>query len=194
VTAKARPPCAIAERDAPGRGDAIGDTRLPRVLLVGRFSGYLQTRFWATLRDDDVGGKVGEVFIFLFESSASNTSFALTRTMQALSFSAALSPQRVTTRAPARASSTAAPSCVRVTAKQVLEGKVVSTGAQKTATILVERKIPHPKYIKLMKKSNKFAAHDELEQCKVGDLVRIEACRPMSKTKKFILREIVVRQ
>ena len=109
--------------------------------------------------------------------------------MQALSFSASLG-QRVQVAAAAPAARRT-PAAVSITAKQVLEGKVVSTGSAKTAVVMVSKKVPHPKYIKLINKSNKFAAHDENEEAKVGDLVRIEACRPMSKTKKFMLKSIV---
>lgn len=112
--------------------------------------------------------------------------------MQALSFSASLGQRVCSVKTAAPARRTVAP--VSVTAKQVLYGKVVSTGSAKTAVVLVSRKVPHPKYIKLINKSNKFAAHDENEEAKVGDNVRIEACRPMSKTKKFTLKEIVVQK
>lgn len=108
--------------------------------------------------------------------------------MQALSFSASLG-QRVTVKAAAPARAPVAASAP--VAKQVLEGTVVSTGGSKTAVVLVSRKVPHPRYIKLINKSNKFAAHDENEEAEVGDVVRIEACRPMSKTKKFTLQKVV---
>ena len=111
--------------------------------------------------------------------------------MQALSFSASLG-QRVTVQsAAAPARRTAAP--VSVTAKQVLEGKVVSTSSSKTAVVMVSRKVPHPKYIKRVSRSAKFSAHDENEEAKVGDVVRIEACRPMSKSKRFMLKEVVTK-
>ena len=61
----------------------------------------------------------------------------------------------------------------------------------KTITVLIESYKVHPLYGKRVKYSKKYAAHDELNEAKVGDLVRIEECRPMSKTKKFRLVEIV---
>ena len=72
-----------------------------------------------------------------------------------------------------------------------LVGKVVSDKTDKTITVLIESYKVHPLYGKRVKYSKKYAAHDELNNAKVGDLVRIEECRPMSKTKKFRLVEIV---
>ena len=72
-----------------------------------------------------------------------------------------------------------------------LVGTVVSACNNKTITVRVETYKKHPKYGKRVKYSKKYAAHDELNEAKVGDLVRIEECRPMSKTKKFRLVEIV---
>jgi len=57
--------------------------------------------------------------------------------------------------------------------------------------MMVERKVPHPRYHKLVKKSAKFTFHDEANACEVGDVVRVEACRPMSRSKRFILKEVV---
>ncbi|MCI0542581.1 30S ribosomal protein S17 [bacterium] len=68
---------------------------------------------------------------------------------------------------------------------KTLEGTVVSDKMQKTVVVLVERYIKHPKYGKFMKKSKKYKAHDEGGIYKVGDKVRIEEVRPMSKDKSF---------
>ena len=75
------------------------------------------------------------------------------------------------------------------TARQVMQGKVVSTGAAKTAVVLVERKVMHPLYKKRLTKSKKFHAHDEDEMAKEGDFVRIGSCRPHSKLKRFEVME-----
>lgn len=69
--------------------------------------------------------------------------------------------------------------------RRVLEGKVVSNKCDKTVTVLVERKVKDPLYGKIIRRSAKYAAHDEANQWKVGDLVSIEECRPLSKTKKW---------
>jgi small subunit ribosomal protein S17 len=69
--------------------------------------------------------------------------------------------------------------------RRVLEGKVVSNKCAKTVTVLVERKIKDPLYGKIIRRSAKYAAHDENNQWKVGDLVSIEECRPLSKMKKW---------
>ena len=107
----------------------------------------------------------------------------------ALAARQAVSGQRVQARA---TPATAPARMVRldVTAKQVIEGKVVSAAGDKTAVVLVSRKVPHPKYIKRMNVSKKFQVHDPENEAKVGDIVRAEACRPISKTKKFALVEV----
>lgn len=69
--------------------------------------------------------------------------------------------------------------------RRVLEGKVVSNKCSKTITVLVERKVRDPLYGKIIRRSAKYAAHDENNDWKVGDLVSIEECRPMSKTKTW---------
>ncbi|KKQ78386.1 MAG: 30S ribosomal protein S17 [Parcubacteria group bacterium GW2011_GWC2_38_7] len=66
------------------------------------------------------------------------------------------------------------------------EGEVVSTKMEKTAVVLVARTVRHKKYLKQYKVSRKFKAHDEKNECKVGDRVEIRECRPMSKDKKCI--------
>ncbi|MCT4574713.1 MAG: 30S ribosomal protein S17 [Alphaproteobacteria bacterium] len=69
--------------------------------------------------------------------------------------------------------------------KRILQGEVVSDKADKTVTVLVTRQVMHPLYKKFVKKSKKYSAHDEDNSCKVGDVVRIEECAPISKKKKF---------
>ena len=69
--------------------------------------------------------------------------------------------------------------------KRILQGVVVSDKQDKTVVVSVERQVMHPVYKKFVKKSKKFAAHDENNQCKVGDSVSIQECRPISKNKSW---------
>ena len=69
--------------------------------------------------------------------------------------------------------------------RRVLQGVVVSDKADKTVTVLVERRVMHPVYKKIIKRSKKYHAHDESNACAVGDKVRIEECRPISKSKSW---------
>ena len=69
--------------------------------------------------------------------------------------------------------------------KRILTGKVVSNKADKTVTVLVERRIMHPIYKKFVTKSKKIKAHDRDNKCKIGDMVEICEAKPLSKTKKF---------
>ena len=75
--------------------------------------------------------------------------------------------------------------------KQELVGKVVSAKNDKTITVLVETYKNHPLYGKRVKYSKKYAAHDEKNVAKEGDTVRIAASKPISKTKKYVLVEVV---
>jgi small subunit ribosomal protein S17 len=69
--------------------------------------------------------------------------------------------------------------------RRVLQGRVVSDKCDKTITVVVERRFMHPAYKKFITRSKKYAAHDEKNACKVGDLVRIRECRPISKRKHW---------
>ena len=69
--------------------------------------------------------------------------------------------------------------------KRILQGVVVSAKQDKTVVVSVERQVMHPVYKKFVKKSKKFAAHDENNQCKEGDVVSIVESRPYSKTKTW---------
>ncbi len=69
--------------------------------------------------------------------------------------------------------------------KRILEGVVTSNAANKTITVQVERRVRHPLYNKIVRRSKKFAAHDEDNKCQVGDKVQIVESRPMSKTKRW---------
>ena len=70
-------------------------------------------------------------------------------------------------------------------------GVVSSNRMDKTITISVERKVKHPLYGKFVKKSTKFHAHDEKNECSIGDTVKIMESRPLSKTKRWRLVEVV---
>lgn len=72
--------------------------------------------------------------------------------------------------------------------RRILEGRVVSDAMDKTVTVLVERRTMHPIYKKYMKKSAKYAAHDESNLFRVGDMVEIEECKPLSKRKSWIVK------
>ncbi len=69
--------------------------------------------------------------------------------------------------------------------KRILTGKVTSNKADKTITVLVERKIMHPMYKKFVTKSKKFSAHDDQNKFNIGDIVNIRECNPISKNKRF---------
>tara|TARA_X000000950_G_C13882106_1_gene647257 strand:+ start:175 stop:402 length:228 start_codon:yes stop_codon:yes gene_type:complete len=71
--------------------------------------------------------------------------------------------------------------------KRILQGTVVSNKANKTISVLVERKIMHPVYKKYIKRTKKYAVHDEENKSQLGEIVKIQENRPISKTKKWIL-------
>lgn len=71
--------------------------------------------------------------------------------------------------------------------RRILQGVVVSDKAEKTITVLVERRVMHPVYKKFVKRSKKYLAHDENEKAKAGDTVEIIECRPISKRKSWML-------
>lgn len=71
--------------------------------------------------------------------------------------------------------------------KRILQGVVVSDVQDKTVVVRVERRVMHPMYKKYIMRSKKYAAHDEQNAFKVGDLVRIEESRPISKNKRFVV-------
>lgn len=75
--------------------------------------------------------------------------------------------------------------------RKVRTGVVSSAKMDKTITVNVERKVMHPLYGKFVKKTKGFHAHDEKNECNLGDVVRIEETRPLSKTKRWRLLEIV---
>ncbi|WP_033160836.1 30S ribosomal protein S17 [[Mycoplasma] collis] len=80
---------------------------------------------------------------------------------------------------------------IRKNAKKTFQGKVVSVKRDKTATVIVDTYIKHPLYHKRFKKSKKFSVHDETNEASLGDIVKISETRPISKTKKFRISQIV---
>ncbi|MDH5518643.1 MAG: 30S ribosomal protein S17 [Gammaproteobacteria bacterium] len=72
-----------------------------------------------------------------------------------------------------------------------LTGRVTSDKMDKTVTVTVERRVRHPLYGKIIKRSSKFHVHDEANECNVNDVVTIEQCRPISKLKSWRLVKIV---
>mgnify|MGYP003572186593 CR=1 FL=1 len=77
------------------------------------------------------------------------------------------------------------------TNNRTLTGRVVSDAMDKSITVLVERRVKHPLYGKFLRRSTKIHAHDESNACSKGDVVRVEQCRPLSKTKAWRLLEVV---
>lgn len=74
---------------------------------------------------------------------------------------------------------------------RTLSGKVVSDKMDKTITVRIERRVKHPVYGKIISRSTKVKAHDESNQCRIGDVVTIKETRPLSKTKSWTLVEVV---
>ena len=74
---------------------------------------------------------------------------------------------------------------------RTLSGRVVSDKMDKTVTVLIERRVKHPVYGKIISRSTRIKAHDETNQCGIGDLVSIQESRPLSKTKAWTLVEVI---
>ncbi|MEJ2528516.1 MAG: 30S ribosomal protein S17 [Gammaproteobacteria bacterium] len=74
---------------------------------------------------------------------------------------------------------------------RVLQGRVTSDKMDKTVTVMIERKVKHPLYGKFIRRSTKVHAHDEANECGIGDTVLVEQCRPLSKNKTWRLVKIV---
>lgn len=75
--------------------------------------------------------------------------------------------------------------------KRTLVGKVVSNKMDKTVTVLIERRVKHPLYGKIIVRSNKYHAHDETNQVNEGDVVEIQESRPISRTKAWTVTRVV---
>jgi small subunit ribosomal protein S17 len=78
-------------------------------------------------------------------------------------------------------------------ANRTLQGRVVSDKMDKTITVVVERKVKHPIYGKFVRRSSKVHAHDENNECMAGDVVVVEQCRPLSKSKTWRFVKLVER-
>ena len=77
--------------------------------------------------------------------------------------------------------------------RRVKQGRVASDKMDKTIVVVTETRVPHPVYQKVVRQSTRFKAHDEKNDAKTGDLVRIQECRPMSRDKRWRLVEILER-
>ena len=75
--------------------------------------------------------------------------------------------------------------------KRTLIGKVVSDKMDKTVSVLIERRVKHPLYGKIVRRSKKYLAHDETNQAKIGDIVEIQEGRPISKNKSRVLTKVI---
>ncbi len=84
------------------------------------------------------------------------------------------------------------PAAARQAARR-LTGRVVSDKMDKTVTVLIERRVTHPLYGKVVRRSKRYHAHDETNECKEGDLVTIEECRPISKSKAWRIAKLLER-
>ena len=79
----------------------------------------------------------------------------------------------------------------QTTSSRTLQGRVISDKMDKTVTVLVERQVKHPIYGKYIRRSSKVHAHDETNEGTTGDLVMLEQCRPLSKTKNWRLVRVL---
>jgi len=77
--------------------------------------------------------------------------------------------------------------------KRTVTGVVTSNKMDKTITVMIEKSVKHPVYGKYIKRSNKVHAHDENNECNMGDTVEVAQCRPLSKSKSWKLEKIVTR-
>ena len=76
---------------------------------------------------------------------------------------------------------------------RTLQGRVVSDKMDKSITVVIERRVKHPIYGKFVRRSTKVHAHDANNECQIGDLVVVEQCRPLSKTKKWRFIKLIER-
>jgi len=77
------------------------------------------------------------------------------------------------------------------TSQKTLQGVVTSNKMQKSITVMIERRVKHPLYGKIIKRSTKLSVHDEANECGIGDTVLIEQCAPISKNKSWKLVSVV---
>jgi small subunit ribosomal protein S17 len=76
---------------------------------------------------------------------------------------------------------------------RTVQGRVVSNKMEKSITVAVERKVKHPIYGKFIKRTTKLHAHDETNQCNEGDVVTVRECRPLSKSKNWMLVDVITK-
>ena len=76
---------------------------------------------------------------------------------------------------------------------RTVQGRVISNKMDKTITVAVERRVKHPIYGKFIKRTTKLHAHDETNQCNEGDVVTLRECRPLSKSKNWMLVDVLVK-
>ena len=81
----------------------------------------------------------------------------------------------------------------QIPTNRALQGRVVSDRMDKTVTVMIERRVKHPIYGKFVRRSTKVHAHDENNECRLGDVVVVEQCRPISKSKKWRFIKLVER-
>ncbi|MDL0101358.1 30S ribosomal protein S17 [Campylobacter felis] len=79
-----------------------------------------------------------------------------------------------------------------MTFKREIQGVVVKIAGEKTVSVLVERKVVHPRYRKIVKRFKKYLIHDEKNEAKVGDVIVAVECRPLSKRKAFRLKSVLI--
>ncbi|MDO9267167.1 MAG: 30S ribosomal protein S17 [Sulfurimonas sp.] len=79
-----------------------------------------------------------------------------------------------------------------MTHKREIQGNVVKISGDKTASVVVERRVMHPRYHKVVKRFKKYLVHDERNELKVGDQVIAIECRPLSKTKSYRLKTVIL--
>ena len=79
----------------------------------------------------------------------------------------------------------------QTSSNRTLQGRVVSDKMDKTVTVLVERRVKHPIYGKFVRRSTKIHAHDDTNECGIGDVVVVEQCRPLSKSKTWRLVKVI---
>ena len=88
---------------------------------------------------------------------------------------------------------TANETTARPNARKVREGIVASTAGDKTAVVVITERVRHPRYFKTVQRTKRLHAHDENNECRVGDRVRVQETRPLSKLKRWRLLEILER-
>ena len=79
----------------------------------------------------------------------------------------------------------------KIAVKRTLTGRIVSDKMNKSVTVLIERRVKHPVYGKVMVRSQKYHAHDENNEAQTGDLVEITECRPISRTKTWVVTKLL---